>query len=423
MRQILIILILVVMVAAGVLPAIAHQEPIRASQRAQTGDLVTSNNEYAFDLYAALRSADENLIFSPYSISMALALVYAGAQGDTATQMAETLHFDMPRDDLNAAFFDLQNAFNAEIEIPEYANPSELNIVNGLWGQLGYPFRPEYLDLLQTQYEAGFAPVDFANEPEAARDLINGWISENSNERITEMLPEGYVSPMMRVILANVIFFKGIWLMEFPKDRTEDGQFTLLDGNDVTVPMMHQELITYPYLAGENYQAIELLFQDGTLENNSFEMAMLFVLPNEGAFEDVEALLDATWFNSTMESLDYTLMNLSMPKFSYESNLSLTPILSEMGMRDAFDPSLADFSGIVENPDESFYIDSVLHTANIDVNEIGTEASAATVIGMGGGGSQVEPIELTFNRSFIYAIYDRVSGSILFLGRVLNPAL
>lgn len=421
MRYILISFLLGVLVTVGVLPAVAHQEAAQSIQPSQTGDLVSANNECAFHLYTALRSEDENLIFSPYSISLALALVYAGAEGETASQMAETLHFDMPRNEVNTAFFDLQSAFNAEFEKPEYGNPSELNIVNGLWGQIDYPFRPEYLNLLQTQYGAGFAPVDFVNETEAARQLINGWISENTNERIIEMLPEGSVSPMMRVILANVIYFKGTWLMNFPEEYTADGPFTLLDGSTVTAPMMHQGMITYAYQDGENYQAVELQFQDGVLENKPFDMAMLFILPDEGALEDVEAMLDAEWFNSTRNNLEYTLMNLTLPKFGYQSDLSLAPILSEMGMTDAFDPSLANFSGIVEYPDEPFYIDFILHTANIDVDEKGTEAAAATVMGLGGGGPSEEPIDLIFDRPFIYAIYDRVSESILFLGRVMNP--
>ncbi|MCI0710584.1 MAG: serpin family protein [Chloroflexi bacterium] len=422
MRRTFFVMLLGMMIAGGSWPTIAHQEPTMIAQPAQTSDLVTANNQFAFDLYAALGEGEDNLIFSPYSISMALAMVYAGADGNTAAQMAETLHFDMPREDLNTAFFELQNAFNADVESYEDVTPSELNIVNGLWGQSGYPFRPEYLDVLQTRYEAGFETVDFAHEPDTARELINGWISDNTNGRIEEMLDRSAITPQTRTILANIIFFHGTWLELFSKDDTTDGTFILLDGGEVSVPMMHRFAALY-YYAGENYQVVELEFQDSALIDRFFEMKMLFILPDDGAFEDVEAEMDLTWFNTTLDNLESTLMNLALPTFDYETSLDLADILIDMGMQDVFDPSLANFSGIVDESDEPFFIDFILHRANISVDEEGATAAAATVVGLGGCSTcgPNEPFDLIFDRPFIYAIFDRVSGSILFLGRVMNP--
>lgn len=422
MRRILSILLLAVMVAGGSLPVIAHQESADFEAPMQTSDLVIGNNQFAFDLYATLSEGDEeNLIFSPYSISMALALVYAGAEGDTAAQMAETLHFDMLREDLNTAFFELQNAFNADVESYEDVTPSELNIVTGLWGQSGYPFRPEYLDMLQMRYEAGFETVDFAHEPDTARELINGWISDNTNGRIVEMLDESAATSLTRLILANVIFFRGTWLELFSEDETTDDTFTLLDGSTVDVRMMHK-YVANRYAAGENYQAVELEFQDKAFIDRTFDMVMLFVLPDEGTFEAVEAEMDVTWFSKMFDNLNSTLMNLALPTFDYETSLDLADILMDMGMLDAFDPSLANFSSLVDS-DEPFSIDFILHRANISVDEEGVEAAAATVVGMGGCSTcgPNESIDLVFDCPFIFAIYDRVSGSILFLGRVTNP--
>lgn len=421
MRRTFFVVLLCLMIAGGSWPATAHQAPTMTAQTAQTSDLVTANNQFAFDLYAALGEGDENLIFSPYSVSMALAMVYAGAEGNTATQMTETLHFDLAQDTFDSDFLDLQTALNAEVEAPEGTHPSELNIVNGLWNHIGFPFRPAFIDLLQSMYQAGVTPVDFVSDVEVARELINNWISENTNERIENMLAPGSISNDTRLILVNAIFFKGMWLAGFDPNSTQDGPFTLLDGSTVTVPMMNQMSQSHGYHTGDSYQVVELQFQDGFTQDAPYEMAMMFILPDEGAFEDVEDSLSAEWFDTAREELAPTNLDLIMPKFSHESNLDLIETMRGLGMTDAFSAELADLSGMMEDGSRSLYISLLLHRANIDVDENGTEAAAATVVGISVTSIPPEGLEVAFDRPFIYAIYDRVSGSILFMGRVLNP--
>ena len=421
MRRIVFVLLIGLIIGGGSLPAIAHQAPYTAAQTAQTSDLVNANNQFAFDLYAALGEGDDNLIFSPYSISMALAMVYAGAEGDTAAQMADTLHFEEVGDKLDADFVDLQTSLNTEVEAPEGLHPSELNIVNGLWNHIGFPFSQDYIDLLQNMYQAGVTPVDFERDAEVARELINDWISENTNERIENMLAPGSISTDTRLVLVNAIFFKGTWLAEFDPNSTADGPFTLLDGSTVTAPMMHQMSQSHGYFTGDNYQVVDLQFQDGFTEDAPFEMGMMFILPDEGAFEDVEASLDAEWFDEARDELTPTPLDLVMPKFSHESNFDLIETMQSLGMTDAFSAELADLSSMMEDGSRSLFISLLLHRANIDVDEIGTEAAAATVVGVGVTSIPPAGLEVTFDRPFIYAIYDRVSGSILFMGRVLNP--
>ncbi len=421
MRRTFFVVLLGLIIAGGSWPAIAHQAPTTATQTTQTEDLISANNQFAFELYDALSTEEDNLIFSPYSISMALAMVHAGADGNTATQMAETLHFDMAQDTLDSDFLDLQTALNAEVEAPEGILPSELNIVNGLWNHIGFPFRQAYIDLLQNMYQAGATPVDFVSDAEVARELINNWISENTNERIENMLAPGSISTDTRLILVNAIFFKGTWLAGFDPNLTQDGPFTVLDGSTVTAPMMHQMSQSHGYYTGDHYQVVELQFQDGFTQDAPYEMAMMFILPDEGAFEEVQASLNAEWFDTAQQELAPTYLDLVMPTFSHESSLDLIETMRGLGMTDAFSAELADLSGMMEDGSRSLYISLLLHRANLDVDENGTEAAAATVVGVSVTSIPLESLEVAFDRPFIYAIYDRVSGSILFLGRVINP--
>lgn len=420
---IVLLLVVITVLGNGLLTAVAQSEAVPGSAPGQTGDLISANNAFAFDLYTALNDSQHNLIFSPYSISLALTLVYSGARGQTETEMAQVLHFDEPALNVNESFKDLQEMLTMEVEPPEWGGaPSIINIVNGLWAEESYPLRPEYIDLLDEYYAVTFEPVDFLNAPDEAREMINNWISDNTNQRIKQMLGPGSITPDIRTILANVIFFKGTWLMRFPDENTVNEPFTLLDGTEVTVPMMHLES-QYAYLDREGYQAVSLSFQDTvSTDIRPVDMAMLFILPDEGTFTDVQNMLTAEWFSTTVEEMTYYPVKLGLPRFSSETQVDLAPILIKMGMAGAFDVSKADFSGIVEDNDVPFFISFVLHKANIDVDETGTEAAAATVMGLGGGGPPQEPIELTFNRPFIYAIYDRISGTILFLGHVTNPS-
>ncbi|MCI0710585.1 MAG: serpin family protein [Chloroflexi bacterium] len=422
MRRILFLLLIGLMVAGGTLPAIAYRSPENSTQTATVDDLVNANNQFAFDLYDALSTEEDNLIFSPYSISMVLAMLYAGAGGNTATQIAETLHFNTVGDSLDEDFFDLQNVLNADVEAPPGIHPSELNVVNGMWTHFDFPFQQDYLDVLHTVYQAEANTVDFRNNPEAAFADINEWISRNTNGRIKDALGPDQIEKNIILILVNAIYFKGTWLNSFDPSSLEDGPFTLLDGNTVEVPMMkYDEGKNVGYFSGENFKVVDLHFQDGLVEEISREIGMMFVLPDEGAFEEVQASLDADWFESKRSQMTETRLEPVIPKFSYETKLDLIPPMRELGVTEAFDTSGGNFSRMISEDSPPVYVSKLMHRANIDVDEAGTEASAVTISFSVLLSLPPEGLEIRFDRPFIYIIYDKVSGSILFLGRVMNP--
>ncbi len=374
--------------------------------------LADGNEAFAFDLYHVLAADEGNLFFSPYSISVALAMTYAGAAGDTASQMAEALHFSLPPEQLHAAFnaysLDLQARAEAEVE----GTPFELSIANSLWGQQGFPFRPEFLDLLAENYGAGMRLVDYASDPEAARQAINQWVSDETRQRIQDLIPGGAIDAMTRLVLANAIYFKAEWLHQFDPDVTAPAPFHLLDGSTVDVPMMHQQE-PYGYALGDGFQAVELPYQNG-------DASMLVILPDEGQFQAVEGSLSPAMIQAVMDDLAYGPVILSLPKFTYESAFGLNDALRALGMVDAFEADRADFSGM--DGDRDLYIGSVVHKAFVSVDENGTEAAAATAVIM-----QVtsalpgEPIVLTVDRPFLFLIRDTRTGGILFVGRVVAP--
>jgi len=379
----------------------------------ESSSLASGNSAFAFDLYRRLAAENGNLFFSPYSISTALAMTYAGAAGSTADQMAGTLHFDLPADALHAAF----NAYALDLEARAKADvdgtPFELSIANSLWGQEGSAFRPEFLDLLAENYAAGMRLVDFVADPEASRQVINRWVSDETRQRIEDLIPEGAIDDMTRLVLANAIYFKASWMTAFDPDATGTEPFHRLSGDSVDVPMM-QASESYRYLLGDGYLAIELPYQSG-------EMSMVILLPDGGRFEAFEDALGPDVLEQALAEMAYGPVSLGLPRFSYESAFSLRDALEGLGMTDAFDPDRADFSGMDGNRD--LHIGSVLHKAFVAVDEKGTEAAAATAVIMGITSAPIgEPITITVDRPFIYLIRDGQTGGILFMGRVVDPS-
>jgi len=375
--------------------------------------LAEGNAAFAFDLYGTLKDEAGNLFLSPYSISVALAMTHAGSAAETARQMTETLHFTLPADRLHAAFnaysLDLQARAHAETE----GTPFELSLANSLWGQKDFPFRPEFLDVLATNYGAGMRLVDYAADPEGARQAINGWVSDETRKKIQDLIPEGAIDGMTRLVLANAIYFKAGWRDPFDASATSPEDFHRLDGSTVEVPMMHQEE-SLGYAAGEGVQALELPYVSG-------DMSMLILLPDEGRFEAFQDGLSAQTLEAILSGLSYRPVVLSLPKFTYVSAFSLNDALKELGMADAFDPDKADFSGMDGARD--LYISNVLHKAFVAVDEKGTEAAAATAVIMEVTSAPIDqPMVVTVDRPFIYLIRDTRTGSVLFLGRVLDPS-
>jgi len=368
--------------------------------------LVQGNSAFACDLYQKIRSDSGNLFFSPYSISTALAMTYAGARGETEHQMAETLHFTLPQERLHPAFNALDLALASE------GNENfRLDIANALWGQVGYYFRSDFLDLLATNYDAGMWLVNFIEDAERARIKINDWVSEHTENKIENLLPPGVVDSLTRLGLTNAIYFHVSWLFPFSESATEENTFTLLDNSKVTVQMM-SEVEELRYAEGEGYQAVELPYKNG-------DASMIIILPTLDKFNEFETTLNAERVSDIVENLEYGNVYLKMPKFEFEKSLALGQILQEMGMSAAFDLSKADFSGIDDNRD--LYITNVLHKAFISVNENGTEAAAATAVIVGTTGVSPPPIEMSIDHPFIFMIRHNSTGAILFFGRVLDP--
>jgi len=380
------------------------------SADAQT--LVDGNNAFAVDIYQTLSAKDGNLILSPFSISLALAMTYAGARGETESQMADALHFDLPQGQLHPAF----NALDQELATRGEANskdekPLQLNIANAVWAERTYPFLQDFLDVIASNYGAGIALADFINKPENVRKEINDWVYDQTQKKIKDLVPEGVINSDTRMALVNAIYFKADWSDPFDPVDGFDAPFHLLDGTDLTVRMMHQSMFTL-YSRGDGFRAAELSYAGGTA-------AMDLFVPDEGNFQTFESSLTAGLVNETLNNLQSNELELTMPKFTFESQFDLPDALKSMGMLDAFDPDLADFSGMTAQDD--LFISDVIHKAFVGVDEKGTEAAAASAAFAQISSALPGPPTLWIDRPFIFIIRDVSSGQILFIGRVLNP--
>jgi serpin B len=375
-------------------------------------ELVRGNQQFAFDLYQVLSKKEGNLFFSPYSISLALAMTYAGAMSETEREMADTLHFTLSQERLHEALNALDILLESRGEGTGDDDPGfRLNIANAIWGQEGYEFLAEFLDVLAQNYGAGLGLLDYVGDPEGSRQIINDWVSDQTEGKIKDLIPPGVIDATTRLVLANAIYFKANWAHQFDEGDTMDGQFTLLDGSTVRVPLMTQ-LESFQYMDGAGFQAIELPY-------TGFEMSMVIILPEEGEFDGIEAGLDAEFLNQVVSDFNFTSLTLTMPKFEYESEFGLSKTLIDMGMPTAFGDG-ADFSGM--DGTRNLYIKDVIHKAFVAVDEEGTEAAAATAVVIAEMSIQVPEVEMKIDRPFIYAIRDIETGSILFLGRVANPS-
>ena len=399
---------------------VVHSEKERVTSpdvdQAELDELVAGNSAFAFDLFQAVRERDTNLFYSPYSISLALAMTYAGARGVTEEQVGDTLHFTLAQERLHPAFNALDLELASRGELPEgwEGEGFRLNIANSLWGQTGYSFLPDFLDVLAEDYGAGLRLLNFMNAPEESRIVINGWVSNQTEGKIEDLLGPGAITPYTRLVLANAIYFNAAWLFPFGEEATHDGPFYLLDGGQVTVPMMEQKA-DFRFTEDERYQAIELPY-------SSKGLSMLVLLPKAGSFEKFELTLDTALIDSISAGLGLKYVHLTMPKFRIESTFSLGETLAGMGMSDAFQLGVADFSGM--DGTQNLFIGAIVHKALVSVDEAGTEAAAATAVAVVPGllPPPPTPVEVTINRPFIFMIRDIETGAILFVGRVLNPS-
>ncbi len=423
MKKLLFPMLAVVMLVGAVgcsRPASADEvksdKPRITSPVVSTSDmsaLVNGNNAFAFELYQFLKKEDGNIFYSPYSITQALAMTYGGARGETEKQMAETLHYVLAQDKLHPAFnsLSLELAKRGEGAKGKDDKGFRLSIVNAIWGQKDYKFLANYLDLLAENYGAGLRVLDFIKDPEQSRETINQWVSDQTEGRIKDLIPEGSINDLTRLVLTNAIYFNAAWLHQFKPEATANGTFHLLTGTDVTVPMMKQTE-NFGYVKSGKYLAVELPY-DGS------ELSMVILTNDSGNFSDFENTLTADEVKTVIEGLKNTRVTLTMPKFEFESKFGLKDTLKAMGMEEPFKDG-ADFSGMTGKKD--LHIDDVVHKAFVSVDEAGTEAAAATGVIMGTTSMPPEPVAVTLDRPFVFLIRDIKTGAVLFIGRVLNPA-
>jgi serpin B len=385
-----------------------------AISQTELNKLVEGNSAFAFNLYQLLKKQDGNLFYSPYSISEALAMTYAGARSETEQQMASSMQYLLDQKLLHAGFnaLDLELAKRGQGAKGTDEKGFRLNVVNAIWGQQDFKFTSEFLDVLAQNYGAGLRILDFKKSPEPSRQTINQWVSDQTEARIKDLLPKGSIDSLTRLVLTNAIYFNAAWQSQFHKESTSNGDFTLINGSKVNVPLMFQSK-SYKYAAGPDYQAVELPY-DGR------ELSMVVLLPASGRFTDFESSLSGAQIAQIVQSLQSNQVDLTLPKFKIESDLDLNDTLKALGMTDAFNAAKADFSGMDGAKD--LYITSVVHKSWVTVDEAGTEAAAATGVVVGTTSMPLDIKEMKIDRPFIFLIRDIQTGAILFVGRVMNPA-
>lgn len=398
-------------ITPGVVQASVERNPSPQASAADLAELVRGNTEFALDLYRGIRGREGNLFYSPISISLALAMTYAGARDETERQMANTMHFALPQERLHPAL----NALDQKLLGPNEADFS-LNIVNAVWAQADFEFRQEYLNLVASNYAAGIRTLDFRTDPQMAGQAINQWVAEQTRDRIKDLLPPGLIDDLTRMVLTNAIYFKAEWQLKFPKTATEDRPFTLLSGSTVHVPTMHLRA-GLNYASGEGFQAVELPYRGSGV-------SMIVLLPDSNTLEGFERGVSLERLEGILGAFKVKNIALFLPKVEYEARLDLKQTLTDMGMTDAFLPPppvngrAANFTGMREIRD--LYIKDVVHKAFVKMDEEGTEAAAATAVVVEVT-SYVERLVLRIDRPFLFIIRDNKTGTVLFIGRVLDP--
>lgn len=367
-------------------------------------EVVNSNNLFAFELYPKLNK-NKNLFYSPYSISSALAMTYEGAETQTADEIKSVFHF--PEDNILrpnfAAIYNNINKNNLDYE---------LRTGNALWLQKDFPFLNDYINRIENYYGGKATNLDFVDETEESRKTINSFIEEQTNNKIRDLIPKGFLDSITRMVLTNAIYFKGTWQWEFDESETMKQDF-LIDSNQIIkAQMMHMKPkeIKFNYGETENLQILELPYKGD-------KISMLILLPRKN-LKDVEEILTAEKLEELKSNMKKNqLDDIYLPKFKFDTKYFMKSTLIDMGMPTAFS-SNADFSGMTGNKD--LFIDFVIHQAFIELNEEGTEAAAATAVGMKLTAVMPQKI-FNANHPFIFIIQEKATGNILFLGKVVNP--
>ncbi len=407
--------LILLFIASFVLPVAAWAAELPTTGAHDQAEAVRDNNAFAIELFGQLRNQNGNLFFSPESISTALAMTYAGARADTATEMAKTLHFTLSPRQLHPAMGALLRDRNAAHD------GYQLKEADALWVQAGYLLLPEFLKLSKDNYSAGLNQVDFKGATEASRQTINQWVEQRTANKIRELLQPRSVSSDTRLVLTNAIYFKGNWEEQFKKEDTKNEDFRLSATRAIKTPLMHMTK-GFNYFDGGLLQALEIPYKNK-------ELSMIVLLPKGtgglSAFE--QSLTPAKMQQLLVQLRPVGTVIVTMPRFKMEAQFGLKDTLTEMGLKEAFDNRTADFSGVASREtiqrDGNLYISAVIHKAYVDVNEEGTEAAAATAVtAVPASVLRTPPIIFRVDHPFMFVIRNNRSRSILFIGRVTNPS-
>jgi len=386
----------------------AGAEKKRATEASDVAAVAQAGNAFAVDIYRKLSAKKGNLFLSPSSIFGALSMTASGARGRTEAEMAATLHYPFERGRVHRAVGALLSRMAAE-----RGAKVRLAIANALWAQKSYPFLESYLSSVRADYAAELRNLDFAGDPERARETINGWVEERTQNKIRELLKKGVIDRATRLVLTNAIYFKADWAERFKKSDTRDGDFTLLDGKTVRVPLMYRKAKRVGYADTEKLQALSLPYAGE-------ELSMIVLLPRrKDGLPALEKRLSAEALKKIIARVRRKReVRVYLPRFKMTTSFSLKKVLVSLGMREAFSTS-ADFSGMTGKRD--LFITAVVHKAFVDVNEEGTEAAAATGVAVGLTAMPMEPTVFRADHPFLFLITHNKTGAILFMGRCVNP--
>ena len=371
--------------------------------------VVTGDRQFGLDLFTVV-AGDENTMVSPYSIVTALSMLYPGARGDTATEIAGVMHLDVDDATLHAVRNHIDTALataSPPMAEGDTREPFTIRPANSAWGQGGYAFLDDYLAVLAESYGAGLRLLDYVGDPEGSRVVINDWVEETTEDRIEDLIPEGKITVDTRLALVNAIWFKGNWFAPFDPEDTAPGSFALLDGSEATVPLMHAGLRT-GYAETELFEALRLPYAG--------DAAMVVLLPKQGSPAELAVALD-------QDDLDIrwndSMVDITLPSFEFEAEVKLKSALQALGMRAAFSVPDADLSGITAV--ERLFVSDAFHKTFIALDEEGTEAAAATALIIGRT-SAPQPATFTADRPFLFWIEHSSTGEMLFLGQVTDPS-
>lgn len=389
-------------VAAGSATLCAAEAPERASLDA----VVQGNTAFALKMHQQLSSEEGNVFFSPYSISSALGMTYAGARNNTEQEMKAALQFPGERDEMCRSFGNLQEGLNDV----QQRGDVKLSIANAIWAEKSYTFLPSFMDLVQKDYKSKISLADFVGNAEKERVVINTWVEDQTNDKIKDLIPEGILDARTRMVLVNAIYFKGDWASQFHESHTHVRDFHVTAEKKVNVKMMYQKG-DFRFAADADTQALEMPYKGG-------DLSMLVLLPKEkNAISKLEQTLTPEKLNGLIAKLRKTTVEVSFPKFKVEADYNLIPPFKKLGMKDAFEAT-SDFSGM--DGTQNLSISAILHKAFVEVDEKGTEAAAATAVVMTLR-SLPKYRKFMADHPFVFLIRDKATGSVLFMGRMTQP--